>query len=97
MILHLLMRKIRQTTNSLPSARKKFLSMIERQISQSEGLTWSALADAPSGTIIIFARPEYLCANVLESEDISEIALTRRAPDVNIVSSSGVLLIGRKQ
>jgi len=71
--------------------------MIERQISQSEGLTWSALADAPSGTIIIFARPEYLCANVLESEDISEIALTRRAPDANIVSSSGVLLIGRKQ
>jgi hypothetical protein len=61
------------------------------------GLTWSALADAPSGTIIIFARPEYLCPDVLESEDISEIELTRRAPDVSIVSSSGVLLIGRKQ
>ena len=59
-------------------------------------LTWSALADAPSGTIIIFARPEYTCPEVLEFEDISEIALTR-APDVSIVSSSGVLLIGRKQ
>jgi hypothetical protein len=60
-------------------------------------LTWGALADAPSGTIIIFARPEYLCPEVLESEDVGEIALTRRAPDVNIVSSNGVLLIGRKQ
>ena len=61
------------------------------------GLTRSALADAPSGTIIIFARPEYLCSEILESEDISEIVLTRRAPDVSIVSSSGALLIGRKQ
>jgi hypothetical protein len=59
-------------------------------------LTWSALADAPNGTIIIFARPDYTCSGVLESEDINEIAITR-APDVSIVSSSGVLLIGRKQ
>ena len=59
-------------------------------------LTWSALADAPSGTIIIFARPEFTCPEVLEFGDISEIALTR-APDVSIVSSSGALLIGRKQ
>ena len=59
-------------------------------------LTRSALADAPNGTIIIFARPEFICSEVLEFQDISEIALTR-APDVSIVSSSGALLIGRKQ
>jgi hypothetical protein len=59
-------------------------------------LTWSALADAPSGTIIIFARPEKICSEVLETEDVSEIALTR-ASDVSIVSSSDVLLIGRKE
>ena len=59
-------------------------------------LTWSALADAPSGTTIIFVRPEFTCPEVLEFGDISEMALTR-APDVSIVSSSGALLIGRKQ
>jgi hypothetical protein len=59
-------------------------------------LTLSALADAPSKTIIIFVRPEYSCPEVLESEDLSEIALTH-APNVSIVSSRGALLIGRKQ
>ena len=59
-------------------------------------LTSSALADAPSGTMIIFARPEKICSEVLDSEDVSEIALTR-ASDVSIVSSSDVLLISRKK
>src|SRR5271169_2821964 len=60
----------------------EFLSQTENHTEATRVLN----ADAPSGTIIIFARPEYLCPNVLESEDISEIELTRRAPDV---SSSG--------
>jgi hypothetical protein len=60
------------------------------------GLTRSALADAPSGTIIIFARPEFMCPEVVEFEDISEMALTR-SPDVSIFSSGGAILIGRKQ
>ena len=59
-------------------------------------LTWRALADAPKGTIIIFVRPENTCPEVLESKNISEIALTR-APDVSIDSDRGVFLIGRKQ
>jgi hypothetical protein len=59
-------------------------------------LTWRALADAPKGTIIIFVRSGNTCPEVLESKNISEIALTR-APDVGIVSSSGDFLIGRKQ
>src|SRR5262249_30079886 len=46
-------------------------------------LTKSAFADAPSGTIIIFSRPEYTCSQVLlDSLDIGEVALTR-ARDVN--------------
>jgi hypothetical protein len=57
-------------------------------------LTRNALGDAPSGTIIIFARPEYLCPDVLEDDRVGEIGLT---PDVSIVSSGGALLIGRKQ
>jgi hypothetical protein len=59
-------------------------------------LTSSTLADAPSGTVIIFARPEYTCPEFVESGKINEITLTR-APNVRIVSSSGALLIGRKQ
>jgi hypothetical protein len=59
-------------------------------------LTWRALADARSGTIIIFARPEFTCPEVVEHGDISEMALTSSS-DVRIVSSSGALLIGRKQ
>jgi hypothetical protein len=59
-------------------------------------LTWRALADARSGTIIIFARREFTCPEVVEQGDISEMALTS-SPDVSIVSSSGALLIGRKQ
>jgi hypothetical protein len=52
-------------------------------------LTWRALADARSGTIIIFSREP-------GDWDISEMALTS-SPDVRIVSSSCALLIGRKQ
>ena len=60
-------------------------------------LTRSALADAPSGTMIIFSRPEYTCSQVLlDVQDIGEIALTR-APNVSFVSISDALLIGRKQ
>jgi hypothetical protein len=60
-------------------------------------LTKSALADAPSGTMIIFSRPEYTCSQVLlDAQDIGEIALTR-TPDVSFVSISDALLIGRKQ
>lgn len=59
-------------------------------------LTSSTLADAPSGTVIIFARPEYTCPEVVESDKINEITLTR-APNVSIVWSSAALLIGRKQ
>ena len=59
-------------------------------------LTWRALADARSGTIIIFARREFTCPEVVEHGDISEMALTSSS-DVRIVSSSGALLIGRKQ
>jgi hypothetical protein len=59
-------------------------------------LTWRALADARSGTIIIFARPEFTCPEVVEHGDISEMALTS-SPDVRIVSSSSALLIGRKE
>jgi hypothetical protein len=59
-------------------------------------LTKSALADAPSGTIIVFARPEFTCPEVLESGSISEMEITR-SPDVSIVSSSSGLLIGSKQ
>ena len=59
-------------------------------------LTSSALADAPSGTVIIFARPEYICPDVVESYKINEITLTR-TPNVSIAWSSGALLIGRKQ
>jgi hypothetical protein len=59
-------------------------------------LTWRALADARSGTIIIFARPEFTCPEVVEQGDISEMAFTS-SPDVRIVSSSGALLIGRKK
>jgi hypothetical protein len=60
-------------------------------------LTSSAIARAPSGTIIIFARPEYTCPFVVDwtSQDISEATLTRR-PDVSMISSNGVLLIGAK-
>ena len=64
--------------------------------SPTVGLTRSALADTPTGTIIIFARPEFICPEVLEFADISEMALTR-FPDVSIFSNSGGLLIGRKQ
>ena len=61
-------------------------------------LTRSALADAPSGTIIIFSRPEYTCSQVLlDSQDIGEIALTRVLDASFVVSSNGALLIGRKQ
>ena len=42
------------------------------------------------------SRPENACPLVLEFKDISEMALTR-APEVNIISSSGFLLIARKQ
>jgi hypothetical protein len=56
-------------------------------------LTWDTLAHTPSGTTIIFARPQYVCPDVLAYDSVSEITL---APDV-IVSSSGALLIGRKQ
>ena len=60
-------------------------------------LTRSTLADAPSGTMIIFSRPEYTCSQVLlDAQDIGEIALTR-APDISFVSSGDALLIGRKQ
>jgi hypothetical protein len=60
-------------------------------------LTRSALADAPSGTLIVFSRPEYTCSQVLlDAQDIGEIALAR-APDVSLVSSGGALLIVRKQ
>jgi hypothetical protein len=59
-------------------------------------LTSSTLADAPSGTVIIFARPEYTCPEVVESDKINENTLTR-APNVTIVWSSAALLIGRKQ
>jgi hypothetical protein len=59
-------------------------------------LTWRALADARSGTIIIFARREFTCPEVVERGDISEMALTSSTA-VGIVSSSGALLIGRKQ
>jgi hypothetical protein len=55
-----------------------------------------ALAVAPKGAIIIFVRPENTCPEVLESKHINEIALTG-APDVGIVSDSGVFLIDRKQ
>jgi hypothetical protein len=58
-------------------------------------LTRSALEHAPSGTIIVFARPGYTCSAVVESQDVDEIALTR-AIDASSVSSSGVLLIGKK-
>jgi hypothetical protein len=60
-------------------------------------LTASAIASAPSGTIIIFARPENTCPFVVDvtSQDISEATLTRR-PDVSMISSNGVLLIGAK-
>ena len=61
-------------------------------------LTLSTLADAPAGTIIIFVRPEYTCPYVVDSEDVSEIELTH-APDINIniISTSGALLIARKE
>ena len=59
-------------------------------------LTWRALADARSGAIIIFARPEFACPEVVELRDISEMALTS-SPNVRIVSISSALLIGRKQ
>jgi hypothetical protein len=59
-------------------------------------LTWRALADARSGTIIIFARREFTCPEVVESMDISEMTLTS-SPDIKIVSSSAALLIGRNQ
>jgi hypothetical protein len=59
-------------------------------------LTWRALAYARSGTIIIFARREFTCPEVVEHVEISEMALTS-SPAVGIVSSSGALLIGRKQ
>jgi hypothetical protein len=62
----------------------------------TDKLTWRALADAKSGMIIIFARPELTCPEVVEHVDISEMALTSSS-DVRIVSSSGALLIGRKQ
>jgi hypothetical protein len=59
-------------------------------------LTSNTLADAPSGTVIIFARPECTCPEVVESDKINEITLTR-VPNVSIVWSSAALLIGRKQ
>ena len=59
-------------------------------------LTSSSLADASSGTVIIFARPKHLCPDILESEQVDEITLTR-APDVRIISSGGALLISRKE
>ena len=59
-------------------------------------LTQSALAEALSGTTIIFVRPEYTCSEVLESNDVSEIALSH-ATDISIVSGNGVLLIARKE
>jgi hypothetical protein len=57
-------------------------------------LTRSALEHAPSGTIIIYARPGYTCSAVVESQDIDESALTP-AIDVSSVSSSDGLLIGK--
>jgi hypothetical protein len=58
-------------------------------------LSLSTLANASSGTTIIFVRPEYTCS-VAESEDFGEVALTR-APDVTIISNTGVLIIGKKR
>jgi hypothetical protein len=59
-------------------------------------LSLSTLANASSGTTIIFVRPEYTCSEVVESEDFGEVALTR-APDVNVIWNTGVFLIGRKR
>ena len=59
-------------------------------------LTWRSLADATSGTIIIFVRPGLTCPKAAQVVNITEMALTS-SPDVRIVSSSGALLIGRKQ
>jgi hypothetical protein len=62
----------------------------------TRNLTWSTLADAPSGTVIIFVRPTYTCPYIVDSEDISEIALTR-VPGISIVSNSGAVMIARKE
>jgi hypothetical protein len=59
-------------------------------------LMWSTLADAPSGTVIIFVRPTYTCPDIVDSEYISEIALTR-VPGISIVSNSGAVMIARKE
>src|SRR5262249_47200328 len=85
------------------SATETLLSVL----TNIQGLTWysmriptialtrNTLADAPRGTVIIFARPQYICPEVLESEDLDEIALVR-AVDVNIIYNRGALLVGKK-
>ena len=74
-------------------------------LTNSQGLAWyamriptialtrSALEHAPSGTVIIFVRPD-TCSAVVESQDIDEIALTRAM--ASSVSSSRGLLIWKK-